>query len=361
MDHFKLLSQESKGLTLSEKWILLTILNHEDVKINNRKAKLSCSLSILERLSGLSSRTVRRAIDDLKDKNVLVILNKIGSRIYTINLNNNYFRGGQNDHPTKKDRGGLSKMTTPKLGGTVQNDHPYPYYKYPITSKKYHMGLSIYIKRAHAYSYLNIYNNITKLCSFFGEYENLSLDGNISAKSEKPSNQKKPVKFEDECKRVLDYFSTKSGVKYRGSKAYLPLFRGRLSEGATVEEMIRVIDSRFAAWWEDDYMRQHFNPTTLFRPANFYKYLAACEIEGQHDNEQKKIRHDKVKTLNSLFLKRFDAFKNKDLWMVSDQLPDLFRYRVEDIIFRLGKRYPELSTSELIFKFKDQITPRKPI
>jgi len=47
----------------------------------------------------------------------------------------------------------------------------------------------------------------------------------------------------------------------------------RLKDGYTIEQCKQVIDIKTSQWLKDENMKKHLNPTTLFRPSNFSKYL----------------------------------------------------------------------------------------
>jgi len=74
---------------------------------------------------------------------------------------------------------------------------------------------------------------------------------------------------------VVAYLNEKTGKAFKAeTKGYDTGIVARQKEGATLEEMKRVIDNRVAAWGASDKMRDCLNPTTLFRPTNFANYLA---------------------------------------------------------------------------------------
>jgi len=50
----------------------------------------------------------------------------------------------------------------------------------------------------------------------------------------------------------------------------------RLNDGYTVMQCKQVIDIKTSQWLKDEKMKKHLNPTTLFRPSNFSKYLDEC-------------------------------------------------------------------------------------
>lgn len=71
--------------------------------------------------------------------------------------------------------------------------------------------------------------------------------------------------FNNLCKRGFDFTSSNT-TKH---------LRNRLLDHS-VEEIKLVIANRYANWKDDPKMSQHLNPTTLFRPSKFPKYLEAA-------------------------------------------------------------------------------------
>lgn len=60
----------------------------------------------------------------------------------------------------------------------------------------------------------------------------------------------------------------------------------RLREGYTVKQCKQVIDDKIAEWSDSKKMRKYLDPVTLFRPANFPRYLAAIEAVEDEFHEQ---------------------------------------------------------------------------
>lgn len=88
---------------------------------------------------------------------------------------------------------------------------------------------------------------------------------------------------------VLSYLNLKTGRKYRNFKNILP----RLREGRTVEEMKKVIDTKFL----DPYFTenpQYMNPETLFRPSNFDRYINQKPQDFKSKTSHERIRPNTV-------------------------------------------------------------------
>lgn len=56
--------------------------------------------------------------------------------------------------------------------------------------------------------------------------------------------------------------------------------RGRLREGYTVDDCIRVIDVKTQEWLNDRKMREYLQPETLFRKSNFERYVKQRPTTG---------------------------------------------------------------------------------
>lgn len=75
-------------------------------------------------------------------------------------------------------------------------------------------------------------------------------------------------------KDVIDYLNKKTGKRYSSqSVANRKLISGRVSEGRTLEDFLRVIDVKCSHWLDDPKMSEYLRPSTLFRPMNFENYL----------------------------------------------------------------------------------------
>jgi len=70
----------------------------------------------------------------------------------------------------------------------------------------------------------------------------------------------------------LDYLNQKAQSNFRPVPANIKLIESRLKEGATVEEMKRVIDTMVAKWMDDEKMREYLRPSTLFNATKYSQY-----------------------------------------------------------------------------------------
>jgi uncharacterized phage protein (TIGR02220 family) len=75
-------------------------------------------------------------------------------------------------------------------------------------------------------------------------------------------------------KSVVEYLNEKIGSKYRPeAKDTVKKIGGRLDEGFTYEDCIKVIDTKVAEWKGDPKMEKFLRPETLFRASKFEGYL----------------------------------------------------------------------------------------
>lgn len=83
--------------------------------------------------------------------------------------------------------------------------------------------------------------------------------------------------------RVITYLNRKLGLEagtgYKPtSKETRKLIKTRLNQGAKPEDFQKVIDSRMAAWANDEKMHEYLRPSTLFGP-KFNEYLHSGGVE----------------------------------------------------------------------------------
>ena len=91
--------------------------------------------------------------------------------------------------------------------------------------------------------------------------------GSMSSNAEKD-----PRKADRE--EVIRYLNEKTGRKYKPStESTKRLINGRLSEGYTVEDFKKVIDTKAEEWLGNPRMEKYLRPGTLFSPTHFEAYL----------------------------------------------------------------------------------------
>ena len=83
----------------------------------------------------------------------------------------------------------------------------------------------------------------------------------------------KRVTRESEEPEVIRYLNERAGTSFKESaQGHLRLIRGRLSEGYTLDDFRKVIDSKVDEWLGTE-METYLRPSTLFAPSHFDEYL----------------------------------------------------------------------------------------
>lgn len=98
-----------------------------------------------------------------------------------------------------------------------------------------------------------------------------------------------------ERKQIIDYLNEKTGKTFRYNAKETIQFINRLfKEGYTITDFKKVIDNRVAVWVDNPDFNVYLNPSTLFRPSNFEKYLNAKSIDlkqAETNNGSNKRNH----------------------------------------------------------------------
>jgi uncharacterized phage protein (TIGR02220 family) len=77
----------------------------------------------------------------------------------------------------------------------------------------------------------------------------------------------------DIAEKVIQYLNDKTGKSFRVVKTHTDKINARIKEGATLTDLINVIDRKSAEWLTDDNMSQYLRPATLFSAEKFNNYL----------------------------------------------------------------------------------------
>lgn len=98
----------------------------------------------------------------------------------------------------------------------------------------------------------------------------------------KPRSAKKPEGKSDQdntaCE-VMRYLNERAGTSFNvNAKGHQRLIRGRLSEGYTMDDFKRVIDSKADEWLGTD-MGAYLRPSTLFSLCHFDEYLNSASTK----------------------------------------------------------------------------------
>lgn len=109
----------------------------------------------------------------------------------------------------------------------------------------------------------------------------LSQSWQISNRTETTTNILPNSSFTDQCKEVVDYLNLKAGTSFRLAESHKRTITARLNEGATVDEMKRVIDAKCSEWLNDQKMKRYLQPSTLFRASKYDNYVGALSNDFQ--------------------------------------------------------------------------------
>lgn len=83
-----------------------------------------------------------------------------------------------------------------------------------------------------------------------------------------------PDRLNSEIAKIINYLNDVLGSHYTTkSKSTNSMIKGRLEEGHTVDDFIKVIDNKHKEWGEDPKMVKYLRPETLFRASHFESYL----------------------------------------------------------------------------------------
>jgi uncharacterized phage protein (TIGR02220 family) len=209
---------------------------------------------------------------DVSDRSISEWINKLSQNGYIevqlVKNNSGTFR--------KLFLSGMKKSSTPRMKKTStpyeENFYPKEYYNNNNTS---------------------IYNNKE-------EYKEISISENLELVED--------VKYYFETSQILELLTEKTKAKYKIPKSkslllrYGPykLIKERLEDGSTLEECIKVIESKYNEWKGTEFMR-YLIPETIFRKSNFEKYLtqSQIQIENNLSQTQKPLIDDKGNYANT--------------------------------------------------------------
>lgn len=112
----------------------------------------------------------------------------------------------------------------------------------------------------------------------------------VKKKEEKlmSSDEDESPSFSPEIEEIIGYLNRRTGRKFSPKTAESQKsISARLRDGYTVDDFKKVIDTKTAEWGNDPKMRKYLDPSTLFRPGNFEKYLnqGTWQPEGQSLDE----------------------------------------------------------------------------
>ena len=93
----------------------------------------------------------------------------------------------------------------------------------------------------------------------------------------------------ENIKEICDYLNERAKTNYKPTtKTTIQSINGRMAEGYTIADFKSVIDKKCGEWLGTE-MEKYLTPDTLFRPANFEKYLNQKIV-----NPKKELTNDDI-------------------------------------------------------------------
>lgn len=124
------------------------------------------------------------------------------------------------------------------------------------------------------------------------EQEQEQEENTLSGKPDETPRQEEQAKPKNKtAEDVLDYLNKVAGTNYQPVKANIDLIAGRMKEGATVEIMKAVIDSKFSEWSGDRKYAKYIRPATLFNATKFAQYSGECSPKKRSGNNNYRMHH----------------------------------------------------------------------
>jgi uncharacterized phage protein (TIGR02220 family) len=128
--------------------------------------------------------------------------------------------------------------------------------------------------------YLGIYDNSCNPSEGVAQQEKDKEE--VQEKGKEQDKEEEQIKniqivIEDEntslAKRTIDYLNKATNKSFKYGKGNLKEILAQIKKGATEKDFAHVINVKCNEWLNDQKMKKHLNPITLFRECNFDKYL----------------------------------------------------------------------------------------
>jgi len=120
------------------------------------------------------------------------------------------------------------------------------------------------------------------------DIETIEVEVEVVELKEKPLEEK-----------AIDYLNKLIGKNFSYTNGNTKEIKAQIKKGATEEQLKYVIDVKCNEWLNNAEMKKHLNPTTLFREANFNKYLNQdFDISGVVMDEYIRQRCEEVQNAN---------------------------------------------------------------
>lgn len=99
-----------------------------------------------------------------------------------------------------------------------------------------------------------------------------------------------PPKFQPEITEVIAYLNDLTGRNLSDQSAQTKFIRARLKDGATVDQLKRIVDFKAREWLVSPKMKKYLVPKTLFNKTNFENYLGEIEYLSREDGALKRLK-----------------------------------------------------------------------
>ena len=81
----------------------------------------------------------------------------------------------------------------------------------------------------------------------------------------------------DIAEKIIQYLNDKTGRKYRAVPSQTKFIEARIAEGATLQDLIAVINRKCLEWLDDPKFAQYLRPSTLFNAEKFNTYIGQLD------------------------------------------------------------------------------------
>lgn len=81
----------------------------------------------------------------------------------------------------------------------------------------------------------------------------------------------------DVAEKIIQYLNDKTGRKYRAVPSQTKFIEARIAEGATLQDLIAVINRKCMEWLDDPKFAQYLRPSTLFNAEKFNTYIGQLD------------------------------------------------------------------------------------
>lgn len=139
-----------------------------------------------------------------------------------------------------------------------------------------------------------------------------------------------------EATTILNDLNERTGCRYRLSDSTLVLIKGRLADGFTLQDFIKVHEVKCAKWLGKEGFEDNLRPSTLYRPSHFHEYHAEWYAWDRKRTETQAKRQaaappkpkqedpqERLQLIAKLMAKKWDQFDTwAELILWTNKFPD---------------------------------------